>query len=75
MQIYYLTCFKILHIILDGTQPKLKKLAELFESPITEVYLYFFQHVFPHFTHLNLFLQRDEPVIYLVHDQVCNPAS
>ncbi len=41
-------------------QPRFKGLHDLFEDPMTEVYLLFFQSVIPCFTHTNQFLQREE---------------
>ena len=52
------------------SQEWLKKLVNQFECPMTEVYLLCYQQIFPIFTNLNKFLQREEPVIYLVADQV-----
>lgn len=39
-------------------QSRFKRLSELFSSPITEVYLLFYQSVLPV---LNLLLQREDP--------------
>ena len=41
-------------------QPRFKRLHDLFEDPMTEVYLLFFQSVIPCVTHTNQFLQREE---------------
>ena len=43
-------------------------MKQLFENPITEVYLMFFQAILPAFTTLNKFLHRDAPCLYLLHD-------
>uniref|UniRef100_H3BH34 HAT C-terminal dimerisation domain-containing protein n=1 Tax=Latimeria chalumnae TaxID=7897 RepID=H3BH34_LATCH len=53
-----------------GSQARFKHLRKAFLSPITEVYLMFFQHVFPLFTNLNKLLQREEPLIYLVFQEM-----
>lgn len=37
---------------------------------MTEVYLFFYNHVLDCFSRLNLFLQREEPVISVVHEEV-----
>ena len=52
----------------DDRQPRFQHLKQLFENPITEVYLMFFQAILPAFTMLNKFLQRDAPCLYLLHD-------
>uniref|UniRef100_H3B5A5 HAT C-terminal dimerisation domain-containing protein n=1 Tax=Latimeria chalumnae TaxID=7897 RepID=H3B5A5_LATCH len=41
-----------------------------FLSPITEVYLMFFQHTFSLFSNLNKLLQREKPTIYLVYQEM-----
>ena len=40
------------------------------KDPMTEIYLLFHQSVLPMFTHFNLLLQREEPCIYLLHDEM-----
>ena len=37
---------------------------------MTEVYLLFYSHVLQYFVHLNLFLQCNEPIIGVIHEQV-----
>ena len=37
---------------------------------MTEVYLLFYSHVLQYFTMFNLFLQRDEPIIVALYEQV-----
>ena len=39
-----------------------------FKDPMTEIYLMFFSSVLPTFTTRSLFLQREDPCIYLIHD-------
>ena len=41
-----------------------------FADKMTEVYLLCYSHVLQYFVRLNLFLQRDEPIIAAVHEQV-----
>uniref|UniRef100_H3BG61 HAT C-terminal dimerisation domain-containing protein n=1 Tax=Latimeria chalumnae TaxID=7897 RepID=H3BG61_LATCH len=53
-----------------GSQARFKHLKKAFLSPITEVYLMFFQHIFPLFTNLNKLLQREEPLIYFVYQEM-----
>ena len=42
----------------------------LFDNPLTEVYLLFYQAVMPHFTSFNKFLQRETPCIHLIMDKL-----
>ena len=53
----------------NESQARFKRLKELFSSPMTEIYLLFFQSVLPTFTHFNMFLQREDPCIHLVYGQ------
>ena len=52
------------------SQARLKKLVVAFEEPMTEMYLLFYESVLCTFTHVNLFLQREDPSIYLVDDAI-----
>jgi len=45
-------------------------LKTAFADKMTEVYLLCYSHVLQYFVRLNLFLQRDEPIIAAVHEQV-----
>lgn len=51
------------------SQARFMRLRSAFSSPITEIYLLFYQSVLPVFNRFNLFLQREDPCIHLVHDQ------
>ena len=53
----------------DFSQARFKRLQKLFDTPITEVYLFFYQCILPVFGNFNQFLQREDPCIHLVHDQ------
>lgn len=48
----------------DEKKPRFQRIKTIFENPMTEVYLFFFQAVLPSFTHANMFLQREEPLIH-----------
>ena len=37
---------------------------------MTEVYLRFYESMLPSFNQLNLVLQRDDPCLHLLHDEV-----
>ena len=52
------------------SQERFKRLAKAFGNPMTEIYLLFFQSVLPTFNRCNLFLQREEPSIFLVADGI-----
>ena len=47
-----------------------KCLKSLFEDPLNEVYLLFYQAILPVFTALNKFLQRETPCIHLISDKL-----
>ena len=53
----------------DDRQARFRRLSSLFEKPLTEVYLYFYQSSLSVFTEFNLFLQREDPCIHLVRDK------
>ena len=48
------------------------RLRKLYEDLMFEIQLLFFQAVLPVFTTFNLFLQRDDPQIYILHSQMLN---
>lgn len=52
------------------SQARFVRLQSMFEDPMTEVYLLFYQAILPTFTHLNLLLQREDPNIFLVADSI-----
>ena len=43
---------------------------KLFGDPITEVYLFFLQSLLPVFNHANKFLEREEPLIHILQQQL-----
>ena len=54
----------------NEVQPRFKRLHDLFEDPMTEVYLLFFQSVLPCFTQTNKSLQREEPLVHCLQPQL-----
>ena len=54
----------------DENQARFNRLRALFECPITEIFLLFYQGVLPLYTSLNKFLQRETPCVHLVHDRL-----
>lgn len=52
-----------------ASQARFKRFEKPFKNQMTELYLMFYSNVLPTFTHLNQFLQREDPCIYLLEDQ------
>ena len=46
------------------------RLLKLYENPMNEIYLLFYQAALPAFTTFNLYLQRNSPQIYTLHGQM-----
>ena len=51
---------------------RFKRLNESFQRPMSEIYLMFFQSAIALLTNFNRFLQREDPLIYLLHTQMEN---
>ena len=49
----------------EASDTRFKRLALLYQNPMFEIYLLFYQAALPIFTTFNLFLQRDAPQIYI----------
>ena len=64
---------KSCHLSVRESQPFFKRLNKWYKDPMTEIYLLFHWSVLPMFTHFNLLLQREEPCIYLLHDEMNTP--
>lgn len=54
----------------DESTPRFQRLQSILSDPATEVYLLFYSNVLHSFVRLNLFLQREEPLIGAVHEQI-----
>ncbi|KAK6191363.1 hypothetical protein SNE40_003074 [Patella caerulea] len=52
------------------SQARFKRLRNIFQDQMTEVYLLFYQSVLPVFTTFNKFLQREDPCIHAVYPQM-----
>ena len=63
---------KSMYLSREEPQPRFKRLKAWFEDPMTEVYLKFHQSVIPTFTRFNLTLQREEPSIFLLEEEMAN---
>lgn len=51
-------------------EARFQRLSAAFSEPMTEVYLMFFQSAITMFSNFNRFLQREDPLIYLMHAQM-----
>ena len=51
------------------TEARFNRLRRVFDDPLSEIYLLFYQSVLPVFNSFNRFLQRDDPCIHLVYEQ------
>ncbi|XP_069080250.1 uncharacterized protein [Pleurodeles waltl] len=49
---------------------RLQRLVHWFKNPMTEIYCLFLQSALPAFVNFNLLLQREDPVIHLLHDAI-----
>lgn len=49
---------------------RFKRLNESFQCPMSEIYLMFFHSAIALLTNFNRFLQREDPLIYLMHAQM-----
>ena len=47
---------------------RFKRLGSFYNDAIAEVYLLFYQATLPCFTKFNKFLQREDPLVYQLHD-------
>lgn len=54
----------------DDPGARFIRLHRVFGDPMTEVYLLFLQSVLPVFTQANRFLQREEPLIHILQQQL-----
>ena len=51
-------------------EARIIRLFKLYENPMYEIHLLFYQAALPAFTTFNLYLQRDSPQIYALHGQM-----
>ena len=54
----------------DLSQARFQRLRALYADPMTEVYLMFYETSLQIFVHFNKFLQREDPIIFVVLDQM-----
>lgn len=60
------------YFIAEDSSPRFRRLASIYTDPMSEVYLHFFCCALQLFKKLNLFLQREDPIIPIVLDQLQN---
>ena len=55
---------------IEDNSARFTRLRTLFDKPMTEVYLLFYQSSLQSFIQFNMFLQREEPIIPFIHEQM-----
>lgn len=60
----------VLCTCVDNSAPRFQRLNALFSMPMTEVHLLFYQSVLQVFVHFNMFLQREDPLIPVIFEQM-----
>ena len=54
----------------DDSSPRFQRLRAVFSTPMTEVYLLFYQSALQTFVHFNMFLQREDPLLPVLRQQM-----
>lgn len=54
----------------DDSSPRFQRLRAVFSTPMTEVYLLFYQLALQTFVHFNMFLQREDPLLPVLCQQM-----
>lgn len=57
-------------IFLDESTDRFTRLYSAFSKPMTEICLLFYEAVLQTFVHFNLFLQREDPLIPIINEQI-----
>ena len=60
---------------LEKKPGQLNRLSTVFSSPMTEFYIIFLQGSLPALIHLNLFLQRSDPIIHIMYNALRRTVS
>ena len=58
------------YYILDENSPRFIHLQSAFTNPMTVVYLFFYEAVLQTFNSFNKFLQREDPLVLVMSDQM-----
>ena len=59
-----------MHDCVDDDAPRFQRLRALFSKSMTEIHLLFYQSVLQLFIRFNMFLQRGDPLIPVLYDQM-----
>ena len=59
-------------IVVDESVSRFARLQVMFSAPLTELYLLFYQAALQVFLHFNMFLQREDPLIPIIHKQIAS---
>ena len=54
----------------DDSNPRFGRIQLALSNPMTEVYLFFYEAILQAFIHFNKFLQREDPLIPVINDQI-----
>ena len=55
---------------LESSNARSERLTTVYSDPMTEVYLMFYQAVLQVYVKFNMFLQREDPLIPVLHNEV-----
>ena len=60
----------VILLYIDEHDARFERLLAKFQDPMTEVYLLFYQTALQTFVHFNMLLQREDPIIPIIHAQI-----
>ena len=66
--IYIFACLSL--FLIDDKAPRFHRIHSAFMNPMTEIILLFYEAVLPTFVNFNKFLQREEPLVHVLHCQI-----
>lgn len=59
-----------IYVHVEGSDQRFQRLHDVYVNPISEVYLMFYQSVLPVFVNFNKLLQHEEPLIYMLAEEM-----
>ena len=65
-----LYCYTFACNWLESSNTRSERLTTVYSDPMTEVYLMFYQAVLQVYVKFNMFLQREDPLIPVLHNEV-----
>ena len=65
-----LYCYTFACNWLESSNARSERLTTVYSDPMTEVYLMFYQAVLQVYVKFNMFLQREDPLIPVLHNEV-----